>query len=483
MKLTIRILAVAFVIVVLITAGAIYLRIRTTYVDFEAQHREVAEDVAAAISGPMREAWRMHGTAGVDGILSSEDHLHSRGLEGRLVWLERGAPPERRSYLPVERWPKAGENGVQSTITTSQSGQRELHVYLPIDLDPDRKEALEVSESLEALDRATVRRIRIDLAALGAMAIVSLGLAYWTGVAWIARPLRALITKTQQIGEGQYDPPLQLKQGTELDELATALNDMCRQLEEHRAAVERETARRLATLEQLRHADRLTTVGRLSAGIAHEIGTPLNVVAGRATLITSGKLSAAEIKSSAATIKSEADRITAIVRHLLDFARLRPPHRAPADLHVLATQTAGLLHQMAQQKSAHIDVVPSGELMALVDTPQIEQVLMNLLTNALHAVSEGGCVRVEVGVEPKRDVSQPPSARISVIDNGKGIPVKDLPHIFEPFFTTKDIGQGTGLGLSIAYGIVQEHGGRIDVTSNPGQGTCFIVYLPLEPNA
>ena len=115
---------------------------------------------------------------------------------------------------------------------------------------------------------------------------------------------------------------------------------MCRQLAEHQAAIQQETTRRLATLEQLRHADRLTTVGRLAAGIAHEMGTPLNVVAGRAALITSGKLSAAEIESSAATIKSEADRITGIVRHLLDFARLRPPHRTATDVHALVTKTA-----------------------------------------------------------------------------------------------------------------------------------------------
>jgi signal transduction histidine kinase len=481
MKLTIRIMAVALVALVLITVGAAYLRIRTAYVDFEAQHREAAEQVAEALAEPLREAWRAEGTAGVDRILGEEAHLGHRGLKARLVWFEEHAPLERRSNLPVERWPLAGDERIESTITSDKIGQRQLHVDLPIDLDPNRHEVLEVSQSLEPLDRDTVRRIQIDLAALGAMAMASLGLAYWTGLTWIARPLQALIAKTQRIAEGQYDPPLQLNQRTELDDLATALNDMCRQLAEHQDAIQKETTRRLATLEQLRHADRLTTVGRLAAGIAHEMGTPLNVVAGRAALITSGKLSAAEIDSSAATIKSEADRITGIVRHLLDFARLRPPHRAATDVHALVTKTAALLQQSARHKYARIDVPPNGEVIALVDASQIEQVLMNLLANALQALPNGGNVRVEVGVETNGGSDQPMLARISVIYNGTGIASSDLPHIFEPFFTTKDVGQGTGLGLSIAYGIIQEHGGRIDVTSNPGQGTCFTVYLPLEP--
>ena len=118
------------------------------------------------------------------------------------MWFEEHAPQERRSNLPVERWPLAGDERTESAITSDELAQRQLHVYLPIDLDPNRHEALEVSQSLEPLDRATVRRIQIDLAALGAMAMASLGLAYWTGMAWIARPLQALIAKTQRIARG-----------------------------------------------------------------------------------------------------------------------------------------------------------------------------------------------------------------------------------------------------------------------------------------
>jgi two-component system, NtrC family, sensor kinase len=121
-----------------------------------------------------------------------------------------------------------------------------------------------------------------------------------------------------------------------LSQLATALNQMCRQLDDQQQRIRSETAERLAAMEQLRHADRLKTVGRLAAGIAHEMGTPLNVVSGRAGLIASGKLSDEEIQQSALTIKAEADRITGIIRQLLDFARRRSPQRNQIDLRDVA---------------------------------------------------------------------------------------------------------------------------------------------------
>jgi signal transduction histidine kinase len=377
---------------------------------------------------------------------------------------------------------------------TDESGEQRLYTYVPLRLAPVRSGALEFIGSLEPLERQTWRTIWIALATIGFLAIVSVAIAYGTGMLWVARPLEALIAKTERIGRGDFAGPLRMNQRDELGELAAAINKMCGQLSQQQSEINAESAERLATLEQLRHVDRLKTVGRLAAGIAHELGTPLNVVSGRAALIASGKLSAEDVRSSAQTIKAEADRITRIVRQLLDFARRRPPQRAVADLHALVMQTAELLRPLAEKQDVKMEIgPPAGVVTTSVDAAQFQQVLTNMFVNAIQAMPDGGNVHAEIreagggpAIPAAREGEAPPlpeanrCVAISIADEGVGIPAEELEHIFEPFFTTKDVGEGTGLGLSIAYGIVQEHGGRIDVESEPGKGSRFTIYVPFE---
>lgn len=261
---------------------------------------------------------------------------------------------------------------------------------------------------------------------------------------------------------------------------------MCDQLVESQATLLRETAARIAAMEQLRHADRLKTVGRLASGTAHGLGTPLNVVSGRAGLIVSGKLSAEEIVKSADAIQKEAKKMTAIIRQLLAFARRNTPKRTPVDLSRLVGQTIELLSPSAEKHRVMLSLSgDTQDTVAMVDADQIQQVLTNLIVNAGQAMPDGGAVQLAV----HRTHARPPEGcdaavgeyfRIDVEDEGQGISEESLRHVFEPFFTTKEVGEGTGLGLSIAYGIVQEHDGWIDVTSQPGEGSCFSVYLPEE---
>ena len=249
-----------------------------------------------------------------------------------------------------------------------------------------------------------------------------------------------------------------------------------------------ETAARITALEQLRHADRLKTVGRLASGIAHELGTPLNVVAGRAGLIGSGKLDAEQIAESAAAIKLEADKMTTIIRQLLDFARASTPRKLPVDLRTVVRQTIDMIDSIAEKQKVQLIFAPEAdEAVAEIDAGQIQQVLTNLAMNAIQAMPQGGQVQFShptaaSGRRPAPHEGEPdgPSAfyAIEVRDQGVGISEEHMQQLFEPFFTTKEVGAGTGLGLSIAYGIVQEHGGWIDVTSRVGEGSCFTVFLP-----
>jgi signal transduction histidine kinase len=245
-----------------------------------------------------------------------------------------------------------------------------------------------------------------------------------------------------------------------------------------------ESSAKQEALHQLRHAERLATLGKLASGIAHEVGTPLNVISGRAELIASGDLGKEAMVSSAKIILGQTDRVTAIVRQLLDFARRGGTRKERTNLAALVEHTASLLGPMAAK--ARVDIATSGApTEALVNASEMQQVVTNLLTNAIHAMPHGGRVDIsladEVLARPgARRSGKRPCTVLRVRDHGVGISDEDLGRIFEPFFTTRDVGVGTGLGLSVVYGIVQDHGGWIDVATELGEGTTVSVYLPKE---
>jgi len=257
------------------------------------------------------------------------------------------------------------------------------------------------------------------------------------------------------------------------DELRKALVDL-----------ERESAQRLNMLEQLRHADRLRAIGQLTAGVAHELGTPLNVAWARAHMIARGEVVGDEARDCAAIVEDQTQRMTTIIRRLLDFARPKVPDRTRADLRQILRQTVEILRVAASRHGVELVTEGDGQpAMADVDPGQIQQVLSNLVMNAIQAMPEGGQVTLDAHEERTRPPPEVGGSAelcwcLSVEDQGIGIPEQDLPRIFEPFFSTKDVGEGTGLGLSVSRGIVQEHGGWISVKSRPGQGTRFLVYLP-----
>ena len=184
---------------------------------------------------------------------------------------------------------------------------------------------------------------------IGGMALLSGLLAAALGVRFVGQPLRRLMEKTRRIAAGDLQGPIHLGTRDELAELGESLNAMCEQLAESQGKIREETAARIAAMEQLRHADRLKTVGRLASGIAHELGTPLNVVSGRAGLIASGKLTADEVAQSAAAIKAEAEKMTKIIRQLLDFARASTPHKTAVDLRQVVAQTVDLLRPLGRE--------------------------------------------------------------------------------------------------------------------------------------
>jgi len=253
----------------------------------------------------------------------------------------------------------------------------------------------------------------------------------------------------------------------------------------------RETDAYIRSKEQLQHANRLATVGQLAAGVAHELGSPLQVVAGRAKMIATGESEQGEARESAQIIGEQATRMTQIIRGLLDFARRRPPQRAATDLKSIAAEVHRMLGPIARRKAVSLDLAGDEAIAVDLDPVQIQQALTNLVMNAIQAVPHGGRVaialeRARVARPPEHSKLQtmPPSDRdgahacLRVTDDGPGIAEADRARVFEPFFTTKDVGEGTGLGLAVAFGIVRENGGWITVESELGHGASFAMFFP-----
>jgi PAS domain S-box-containing protein len=223
--------------------------------------------------------------------------------------------------------------------------------------------------------------------------------------------------------------------------------------------------------EQLRRTELLAELGTLASGMAHEIGTPMNVILGRAEFAMR-RIDDDRAKQSLETIVTQVERITKIMNQFLTFARRRPAVRRLVALKDVIDDSLEMLHERLAHHGVNV-VAELPEHMPLVraDPDQISQVLLNLFINALHAMSEGGTLKVTVKPEPDAVV-------LMIADTGHGIPRENLGKIFTPFFTTKEVGKGTGLGLTVVHGIIQEHGGSIAVESEPGKGTTFTIRLP-----
>ena len=225
--------------------------------------------------------------------------------------------------------------------------------------------------------------------------------------------------------------------------------------------------------EQLRRTEILAELGTLASGMAHEIGTPMNVILGRAEFAMR-RIGDERAKHSLETIVTQVERITKIMNQFLAFARRRPAERRAVALKDIVEDSLEMLQErLARHHIQVVAEVPDHVPLIHADPHQMSQVLLNLFINALHAMPDGG--NLTVTVKPETDV-----VALLVADTGHGIPRENLSKIFTPFFTTKEVGKGTGLGLTVVHGIIEEHGGRISVDSEPGKGTTFTILLPTQ---
>ncbi len=303
------------------------------------------------------------------------------------------------------------------------------------------------------------------VAAFGFLAFMLMVMVAFGGfvVRIVVHPLHRFMDYVARIGAGDYEPirPVR-KYRDEFSSLALAINRMLAEIVDHQ--------------EQLVQSGKMAAVGTLTSGFAHELNNPLNNIAitVEALLDDLDGYTDEEKRRLLGQVYTQVERAGTTVRNLLDFTRKDRSAFTTLPASQVVESALRLVANEAMLGAVEIERHLAADLPPIKGNPHdLQQVLVNLLLNAIQAMPEGGTVRVSTASEGDDSV------RIDVTDDGVGIPADHLDDIFDPFFTTKEVGKGTGLGLSVSHGIIEHHGGRISVVSEVGEGTTFSVHLPV----
>ena len=395
---------------------------------------------------------------------------------------------------------------------------REVYAYsLPIVDSKHRMVAIiDLQRDKAELEQEMLRATRDVGLTLGGLAALLAVLVSLTVRQEFSAPLLRLVGGIDEVTQGDYTGAILRERNDEVGLLADRFNEMTQSLREARDEILAGVDAKLQLEQRLRHSDKLATIGQLAANIAHEVGTPLNVIGGRARVMARRAEDPAAVQKNADIIATQAERITKIIQQLLDYARRKAPARSDVDLRKVCSSTLDFLevqlttrHVVAQlhpfavptppQPESHIEravrgdetanvLKPPAQPMVLGDADQLQQVCLNLCINAIQAMPDGGSLDLYLeGIvrrKPGLDKA-PPGAYVmlAVADTGRGIPREQQETVFEEFrqaenFLTREHG-GTGLGLALVKKFVGLMGGQVTVESAPGQGSTFRIRLPL----
>lgn len=387
------------------------------------------------------------------------------GREGSDLYLPVSLPgrqPEETGLLP-------GGTGIIRSAQVIRNGAVSGRAGLVLSLSDEQRRI------------GRTRQLLLTYFALDFILLLGLGAFLLSRI--VVRPVSRLLTATEKITDGVYGYRVAVTGARELAQLAASFNAMSGTLaqkqQELAAHVERLEAMnrdlQLARQEAIR-SEKLASVGLLAAGTAHEIGTPLASVMGYAELLAPEVAGNPVQADYLRRMQEGCARIDRIVRGLLDYARPKPVSCEQVELALLVRQTVDLLQHQGSFRGITVSCsAENGLPPVLLDPHQLQQVLINLLLNAVDAMPDGGTLQLAVCWASDRA-----GQLLSIRDSGHGIVPEHLPRLFDPFFTTKEPGRGTGLGLAIAARIIEGLGGAITVESSPGQGSCFTLQLPLK---
>ena len=423
----------------------------------------------------------------IDDITGYERVVGIRFIDanGRMEY--QSANLVRYPRAPVDRLQRALQENRLVETRQSVGGQPVISFLAPLQSPSGLPlGAVEVFQ-LESFIEEDARASRQAIAVLTAAMILAVGVVlFFVTRINVTRPIEELGRSFRDVGSGDFRSRVPVRRKDELGRLAERYNEMCEKLDATRRSLLTEKEERRKAEESLREAEHLASIGRFSAGLAHEIGTPLSVIRGRAELLLRRGVRGEAGARSLRTIAAQIDRISRIVRGMLDFARGRELRLAPTRVADVIPRVTELMEHRFHQRGIRLDVEWPDVLPALwADADQLQEVFLNLALNAADAMPDGGVLRIEARpVERGRPGDPGDAGRFLAVvfeDTGQGIRPEHLDRVFDPFFTTKEVGEGTGLGLSVSYGIVKEHGGWIEVESEVDLGTRVTVNLPLAP--
>ncbi len=331
----------------------------------------------------------------------------------------------------------------------------------------------------------TANRVMLTFILMASLCVVFLLIILYFSTTQITRPLQRMVVATEEIAKGDLSHKVEINSRDELGLLATSFNEMIDQLRqaneelmEWGRTLEKKVEERTRELTEMQtkllQSEKLASLGKLAAGVAHEINNPLGAILIYSHLLLEETPKNTPAYENLRKIVKETSRCKDIVKGLLEFARPKEPEMSATDVNETVDRALAIMEKQALFQNIKINK-EYGQLPRIVaDAAQLQQVFMNIILNAAEAMNGRGTLTITSSLDPKKE-----QIRIAFKDTGHGILPEDMPRLFEPFFTTKEVGKGTGLGLAISYSIIQKHKGTIEVSSQVGQGSTFTIILPL----
>jgi len=362
-----------------------------------------------------------------------------------------------------------------------------LTAYEPIKSVSGRTIGILYVGTLEKPYLDTAYRVMRTFTIMAALCVVFLLSVLYLSTSRMIRPLQRMAVATQEIARGDLSHKVEVNTRDEIGALAESFNQMSEHLREANEklvewgkTLEKKVEERTQELREIQahliQSEKLASIGKLAAGVAHEINNPLGGILIYSHLILEDTPKGSPHCENLKKIIRETTRCKEIVKGLLDFARPKEPQMVPTDIHELLDKCLALMesHALFQNIQIEKSYAPNGPRI-IADSGQLQQVFMNIILNAAEAMNGKGILTLRTWLDPVRQ-----EIAVEIVDTGHGIKEEDKRRLFEPFFTTKEVGKGTGLGLAISYGIVKKHQGTIDVRSEVGQGAAFTIKLPLK---
>ncbi len=491
MNITTRLILLLTMAVSLTLAVASYFMLRQRAAELEAAARDEVRAHAVTLRIALEEDYATGRALDAQRLINRlRENARIYGVflfdrEGRMTMASNDFVPDEDRHISEAQ--RAMATGQEIELTRSINGEEVFSIIAPLRLGREFIGALEIAQPISFV-RADIRRTRRNTMITAILLALTIFLVVLIVTHYsLSQPVRELLRGALAVGRGDLSYRVAVpRHSGEFTILARQFNRMADSLNEQRLAAAREAEERLNLERRLRHSERLASIGSLAAGVAHEMGAPLQVIDGRARQLLNHADAALNVRQRNLTIIcTQAERITRIVRQLLNLARPYNLRKQPVDLPRLLAGCIEMIEPQAARAGIELQTGPVENLKAdsltvEADADLLHQVFLNICQNGVQALAASRQMhkrlRVEFNAAAVRDGRD--VVAVCVSDNGDGIAPEHLNKIFDPFFTTSEIGQGTGLGLAVSSRIIEEHGGWIEAANNPEGGAAFVVYLP-----